>query len=111
MTAQFLKEKEEIEIKGKDFGVNDFNGNQLETEKKKDRKRTDLETKIADYEEIATNQRFVQMILNKVRDRREKADLLQKGQEPSDAHATTLATIQRPSPSTRRTTRVPWRFP
>merc|ERR1719243_84829 len=46
MIAQLLKEKED-EIKHKDFCVDDFNTNQLETEKK-DREKTDLEAKIED---------------------------------------------------------------
>merc|ERR1719161_1264915 len=44
MIAQLLKEKED-EIKHKDFCVDDFNTNQLETEKK-DREKSDLEAKI-----------------------------------------------------------------
>merc|ERR1719428_671848 len=46
MIAQLLKEKED-EIKHKDFCVDDFNTNQLETEKK-DREKSDLEAKIED---------------------------------------------------------------
>jgi len=46
MIAQLLKEKED-EIKHKDFCVDDFNTNQLETEKK-DREKTDLTAKIED---------------------------------------------------------------
>merc|ERR1719515_673453 len=46
MIAQLLKEKED-EIKHKDFCVDDFNTNQLETERK-DREKSDLEAKIED---------------------------------------------------------------
>jgi len=46
MIAQLLKEKED-EIKHKDFCVDDFNTNQLETEKK-DREKSDLTAKIED---------------------------------------------------------------
>merc|ERR1719161_2255020 len=46
MITQLLKEKED-EIKHKDFCVEDFNTNQLETEKK-DREKSDLEAKIED---------------------------------------------------------------
>jgi len=46
MIAQLLKEKED-EIKHKDFCVDDFNTNQLETEKK-DREKSDLVAKIED---------------------------------------------------------------
>merc|ERR1719321_975794 len=46
MIAQLLKEKED-EIKHKDFCVDDFNTNQLETDKK-DREKSDLEAKIED---------------------------------------------------------------
>merc|ERR1719482_882070 len=46
MIVQLLKEKED-EIKHKDFCVDDFNTNQLETEKK-DREKSDLTAKIED---------------------------------------------------------------
>merc|ERR1719399_1762702 len=46
MIAQLLKEKED-EIKHKDFCTDEFNTNQLETEKK-EREKTDLEAKIED---------------------------------------------------------------
>merc|ERR1712224_862558 len=46
MIAQLLKEKED-EIKHKDFCVDDFNTNQLQTEKK-EREKTDLEALIDD---------------------------------------------------------------
>merc|ERR1719355_488567 len=46
MVAQLLKEKDD-EIKHKDFCVDDFNTNQLETEKK-DREKSDLQAKIED---------------------------------------------------------------
>merc|ERR1719321_1369253 len=46
MIAQLLKEKED-EIKHKDFCVDDFNTNQLETDKK-DREKSDLVAKIED---------------------------------------------------------------
>merc|ERR1719454_70401 len=48
MVAQLLKEKED-EIKHKDFCVDEFNSNQLQTEKK-EREKTDLEAKIEDLE-------------------------------------------------------------
>merc|ERR1719199_1119359 len=46
MIAQLTKEKED-EIKHKDFCVDEFNQNQLQTEKK-DREKADLEAKIED---------------------------------------------------------------
>merc|ERR1719160_561508 len=46
MVTQLLKEKED-EIKHKDFCTDEFNTNQLETEKK-EREKTDLEAKIED---------------------------------------------------------------
>merc|ERR1719482_1683490 len=46
MVAQLLREKAD-EIKHKDFCVDEFNGNQLQTEKK-EREKTDLEAKIED---------------------------------------------------------------
>jgi len=46
MVAQLLQEKED-EIKHKDFCTDEFNSNQLETEKK-EREKTDLEQKIED---------------------------------------------------------------
>merc|ERR1719218_294772 len=46
MITQLLKEGED-EIKHRDFCVDEFNGNQLSTEKK-EREKTDLETKIED---------------------------------------------------------------
>merc|ERR1719337_182809 len=46
MIVQLLKEKED-EIKHKDFCVNDFNTNQLQTEQK-DREKSDLTAKIED---------------------------------------------------------------
>merc|ERR1719230_2322470 len=46
MIAQLLKEKED-EIKHKDFCVDEFNSNQLQTEKK-EREKSDLEAKIED---------------------------------------------------------------
>merc|ERR1719333_9702 len=46
MVAQLLKEKED-EIKHKDFCTDEFNSNQLETEKK-EREKSDLEAKIED---------------------------------------------------------------
>merc|ERR1719426_322797 len=48
MVAQLAKEKED-EIKHKDFCTDEFNSNQLETEKK-ERSKSDLEAKIADLE-------------------------------------------------------------
>merc|ERR1712194_117879 len=48
MISQLLKEKED-EIKHKDFCVDEFNSNQLQTEKK-DREKQDLIAKIADLE-------------------------------------------------------------
>merc|ERR1712151_1067335 len=48
MIAQLLKEKED-EIKHKDFGVDEFNTNQLQTEKK-EREKQDLIAKIEDLE-------------------------------------------------------------
>jgi chromosome segregation ATPase len=48
MVAQLLKEKED-EIKHKDFCVEEFNSNELQTEKK-DREKADLEAKIEDLE-------------------------------------------------------------
>merc|ERR1712153_226934 len=48
MIAQLLKEKED-EIKHKDFCVDEFNTNQLQTERK-DREKEDLIAKIEDLE-------------------------------------------------------------
>merc|ERR1712164_111649 len=48
MVAQLLKEKED-EIKHKDFCVEEFNTNELQTEKK-DREKQDLTAKIEDLE-------------------------------------------------------------
>merc|ERR1712066_159579 len=48
MIAQLLKEKED-EIKHKDFCVDEFNSNQLQTEKK-EREKQDLLAKIEDLE-------------------------------------------------------------
>merc|ERR1712194_962562 len=48
MIAQLLKEKE-VEIKHKDFCVDEFNSNQLQTEKK-EREKQDLMAKIKDLE-------------------------------------------------------------
>merc|ERR1711879_1037419 len=48
MVAQLLKEKED-EIKHKDFCVDEFNTNQLQTEKK-EREKKDLIAKIEDLE-------------------------------------------------------------
>merc|ERR1719221_1681583 len=48
MVAQLLKEKED-EIKHKDFCVEEFNSNELQTEKK-EREKADLEAKIEDLE-------------------------------------------------------------
>merc|ERR1711912_22025 len=48
MVAQLLKEKED-EIKHKDFCVDEFNANQLQTEKK-ERSKQDLIAKIEDLE-------------------------------------------------------------
>merc|ERR1712203_126399 len=48
MVAQLLKEKQD-EIKHKDFCTDEFNQNQLQTEKK-DREKQDLEAKMADLE-------------------------------------------------------------
>merc|ERR1719215_1056203 len=48
MISQLLKEKED-EIKHKDFCVDEFNTNQLQTEKK-DREKQDLIAKIEDLE-------------------------------------------------------------
>merc|ERR1711988_1739652 len=48
MVAQLLKEKED-EIKHKDFCVEEFNSNELQTEKK-EREKSDLEAKIEDLE-------------------------------------------------------------
>merc|ERR1719387_1119807 len=48
MIAQLLKEKED-EIKHKDFCVEEFNSNELQTEKK-EREKADLEAKIEDLE-------------------------------------------------------------
>merc|ERR1712031_33361 len=48
MVSQLLKEKED-EIKHKDFCVDEFNTNQLQTEKK-EREKTDLIAKIEDLE-------------------------------------------------------------
>merc|ERR1719463_967686 len=48
MVAQLLKEKED-EIKHKDFCTDEFNTNELQTEKK-ERSKSDLEAKIADLE-------------------------------------------------------------
>merc|ERR1712066_909003 len=49
MIAQLLKEKED-EIKHKDFCVDEFNSNQLQTEKK-EREKQDLIAKIEDLEQ------------------------------------------------------------
>merc|ERR1719313_3330467 len=48
MVSQLLKEKED-EIKHKDFCTDEFNTNELQTEKK-ERSKSDLEAKIADLE-------------------------------------------------------------
>jgi len=53
MVAQLLKEKED-EIKHKDFCVDEFNTNQLQTEKK-DREKQDLIAKIAALEALIKN--------------------------------------------------------
>merc|ERR1719230_335836 len=87
MIAQLLKEKAD-EIKHKDFCVDEFNTNQLQTEKK-EREKQDLIAKIEDFQMTVADQRETQKLLtaalNILADfygKKEKAALVQK-QEPA----------------------------